>query len=556
MLQWPDATLYEGLAEVAAERPEATALLADGERWTFEELLAESRALAGGLDRLGVGPGDTVTVWLRNRPEWIAAQLAASYLGAAAVAANTRYRSHELEHLLADSGSRVLLTEATFLDRDYLATVADLAPSVRTAAPDSFDPGSLPALEAVVALEPSADYQAVRAYDDVVEVGAGSSRRPATDPGAAACVFYTSGTTGDPKGCPQTNRALLNHPYAVGEFFDLSPDDVALGVLPFPGVWGHNVWASALTHGVPLVVQRQFDPAETCRLIDEHDVTYFSGLATMYERLIDHESFAPERVESLRCGAVGFLSRGFEEAAFDRIEAAVDFPLVQPYGLSEGNSQVFVGDPAAPRERRYRVGGTLVHPGEEDAKVVDPATGEELPPGERGELRLRGYNVVDGYLGRPAATEEAFEGAPASEAGRESEDHRSSGRWLKTGDLARRDEAGRFYFESRLDDALRVRGFLVSPREIETVLDGLAGVEESQVVSAPHPRHGQVPVAFVRRSGDVGEAALRSALAARVADYKVPEEVLFVDSFPRSEGPHGEKVRKGDLRERVADRYE
>jgi fatty-acyl-CoA synthase len=541
MLRWPDATLYGGVAEVTADRPTATALYAEGRAWSYRELLAESRALAAGLEDLGVGPGDAVTVWLGNRPEWIAAQLAASYLGAAVVAANTRYRRHELEYVLTDSGSRVLLTEASFLGREYLATVADLAPSVREATPESFDPDGLPDLEAVVALKAPDDYPAVRAYDDVVDAGTGSGgpEGPASDPTAPACVFYTSGTTGESKGCPQTERALLNHPHAVGEFFDLSPDDVGLGALPFPGVWGHNVWASALVHGASLVVQSRFDPAATCRLLDEHDVTYFSGLATMYERLIDHESFAPERVEALHCGAVGFLGRRFDEATFDRIEAAVGFPLVQPYGLSEANSQVFVGDPADPREQRYRVGGPLVHPEAEDAKVVDPKTGEELPPGERGELWLRGYNVVDGYLGRPEATAEDFEG-----------------RWLRTGDLASRDGEDRFFFESRLDDALLVRGFLVAPREIETVLEDLPGVGAAQVVGAPHPRHGQVSVAFVRPDGAVDPAELRAAMADRVADYKVPEDVLVVDSFPRSEGPHGEKVRKGHLRERVADRYE
>ncbi|QLD90046.1 acyl--CoA ligase [Natronomonas salina] len=538
MLRWPDATLYGGVAEVAEARPTATALVADGRAWSYEALLAESRALAGGLDRIGVGPGDAVTIWLGNRPEWITAQLAASYLGAAAVAANTRYGTHELEHLLTDSGSRVLLVESTFLDREYLESVAELAPSVRESSPDEFDPGGLPDLEEVIALESREEFPAVRAYDDVVEAGADVSRRPATDPEAPACIFYTSGTTGDPKGCPQTNRSLLNHAHAVGEFFDLSTGDVVLGALPFPGVWGHNVWVSALVHGVPLVVQRHFDPGETVRLVEEHGVTYFSGLATMYERLVDHETFASERVESLRCGAVGFLGRGFDEATFDRIEDAVGFPLVQPYGLSEANSQVFVGDPEDPREQRYRVGGPLVHPEEEDATVVDPETGEELPPGERGELRLRGYNVVDGYLRRPDATAEDFEGE-----------------WLKTGDLASRDGEGRFFFEARLDDALRVRGFLVSPREIETVLDELAGVERSQVVGAPHPRHGHVPVAFVKRDGDVDAATLRSAMADRVADYKVPEAVEFVDAFPRSAGPHGEKIQKARLRERVADRY-
>lgn len=546
MLNWPDATLYEGIADVAADDPSATAVVFEEETYSYDELLAESRAFANGLSSLGIEAGDTIAVWLGNRPEWIIAQLGASYLGAIVVAANTRYRTHELEYMLSDADCRVLLTESSFLDRDYLETVAEIAPEIRNCTSDSFDPDSPESLEEVVTLEHHEAYPGARAYGELLEAESGriaasdppASDPPATDPEAPACLFYTSGTTSDPKGCPQTNRSLLNHSHAVGKHFGLGDGDVGLGVLPFPGVWGHNVFVSALAHGIPLVVQTHFDSEETGRLIERHDVTYFSGLATMYRRLIDHETFDPGRVESLSKGAVGFLSIGFDEETFEEIESAVGFPLVQPYGLSEANSQVFVAAPDDPLELRKRVGGPLVDPETQSAKIVDPETGESLPPGERGELCLRGYNVIGGYLGRPEATKAAFEDG-----------------WLHTGDLARRDDEGRFYFESRIDDALRVRGFLVSPPEIEAVIDGMDGVERSQVVGADHPRHGQVPVAFLKAEDSLDADDVRGYLEARVADYKVPAAVRFVESFPRSEGPHGEKIRKSALRERVADGF-
>jgi fatty-acyl-CoA synthase len=207
---------------------------------------------------------------------------------------------------------------------------------------------------------------------------------------------------------------------------------------------------------------------------------------------------------------------------------------------------VFVGDPDDPLEQRERVGGPPVHP-DAEVRVVDPETGEELPAGEEGELCLRGYNVMNGYHDKPEQTAAAVD----------------DGGWLHTGDLGVRDEAGYFYYRSRLDDALRVRGFLVTPRDIEAALNGQPGVDQAQVVGASHPRHGQVPVAFVIRAdgsdgddGDLDAATLRESLAAEVADYKVPEDIEFVEEFPRTEGPHGAKVRKGELRERVADRYQ
>jgi fatty-acyl-CoA synthase len=549
-MEWPDATLYQGLREVADRNPDATALQFRGERTTYAELLADSEALARGLAELGVGSGDRVAVWLGNRPEWVTAQLAASYLGAAVVAVNTRYRTHELEYMLEDSACSVLLTEEAFLGNDYLDMLADVVPEVREDSPDAFDPGSVPSLSAVVGLSPHPEFPAVRGYEAVLGRGHGGTAAdgepaPATDPEAPVTVFYTSGTTSDPKGCLQSSRSVLNHSDNVGSYLGLGSDDVALGVLPFCGVWGYNTMLSALSRAVPLVVQTHFEPERTLELIETHGVTYCNAQAVMFDRMRRAEPFDPERVATLRRGVTAFLTMGVDGEVFEDLEEAFGLPLVQPYGISEGNSMVFVGDPEDSLEQRKRVGGPRVHP-DAEVRVADPETGETLPAGAEGELCLRGYNVMNGYHDKPGQTAEAVD-----EEG-----------WLHTGDLGVRDEAGYFYYRSRLDDALRVRGFLVTPRDIEAALNSQPGVDQAQVVGAPHPRHGQVPVAFIVRGdgADGGDesldaATLRESLAAEVADYKVPEDVEFVDEFPRTEGPHGAKVRKGELRERVADRY-
>ena len=545
-MNWPDATLYEGLRAVADSQPEAPALLFRGEAWSYAALLAESRALARGLADLGIGAGDRVAIWLGNRPEWVATQLAVSRLGAAAVAVNTRYRTHELAYMLRDSACSALVTERSFLGNDYFGMLAEVAPEVREQDPQQFDPDSIPSLEAVVGLSPDPDYPAVRAYDEVLDSDhelppSVEAVNPTTDPDDPVAVFYTSGTTSDPKGCLQSSRSVLNHSYNVGTHLGLTEDDVALGVLPFCGVWGYNTMLSALARGLPLVVQTHFEPGRTLDAIADHGVTYCNAQAVMFDRMRRADGFAPERVTTLRRGVTAFLTMGYDEGAFRELENAFGFPLVQPYGISEGNSMVFVGDPEDPVERRKRVGGPPVHP-EAEVRIAGPETGDALPAGEEGELCLRGYNVMNGYHDKPEQTAAAFDDEG----------------WLHTGDLAVRDEDGYFYYRSRLDDALRVRGFLVTPRDIETALADQPAVEAAQVVGAPHPRHGQVPVAFVTRAegaGDVDAAALRAALADEVADYKVPEDVEFVDAFPRTEGPHGAKVQKGKLRERVADRY-
>jgi fatty-acyl-CoA synthase len=532
MLRWPDATIHEALAGIADERPEATAVVFEGRELSYADLLARSRATARALAAHGVGEGDTVAVWLGNRPEWLTAQLGASMVGAAVVAVNTRYRAHELEYMLADSGCSLLLTESEFLGRDYLDLLAEAVPGIDE--PDPFPTDAFPDLDQVVAIEERPDYPGVTSHGAFVDAGADASVEidPAVDPLAPAAVFYTSGTTGDPKGCLQSNRSLLNHSYAVGEHFGLDDSDVALGMMPFCGIMGYNAFLSALAHGVPLAVLTHFDADRALDTIDEHGVTYASGTETMFARMLDSDEFDPSRVDSFRRGAV-FFSGGYDETTFERIEDGFGFPVVQPYGLSEANSQVFVGDPSDPPERRKRVGGPLVHPDEEEARIVDPETGEPVETGEAGELLLRGYNTMLGYHEKPEAT-----AATVDDEG-----------WLHTGDLAERDADGYLYYRARLDDALRVRGFLLTPRDVERAVEAFDGVERAQVVGVPHDRHGEVPVAFVVPAEATDEATLLAFLDGRLADYKIPAAVYFLDEFPTTDGPNGVKVQKSELRE-------
>lgn len=537
MLKWPDSTMYEALSTVADRHPDAPALVFEDRTISYATLIDRSLAFARGLSDRGIGDGDTVAVWLANRPKWIYAQVGASYLGVSVVAVNTRYRTRELEYMLRDSDAKALVLEESFLGRNYLGMVADIAPDLESETPESFDPDSLPALEYVVSVEPTSEYEGVTTFDEL-STDSPDSRDPTGDGETPVAIFYTSGTTGDPKGCVHGSRAVLNHAYNIGSYFDITDEDVGLGVVPFCGSFGYNVWLSCLSHGVPLVVQSHFDPEQTVDLIDRHGVTYFSGTAQIHLRIIEADNFAPERVETLRRGAM-FFANGFNEPDFERIEEQQGFPVVQPYGLSEANTQIFVGDPEASREQRKKVGGPLIHE-DLEAKIVDPDTRDELPIGERGELALRGYNVMQEYLGKPEAT---------------AEDMDDQG-WFYTGDLCERDDQNNFYFHSRLGDALRVRGFLVSPQEIEEAIDAHPAVGQSQIVGAPHPRHGQVPVAFVKLAGEVTEDEILAYLTDAIADYKVPEAVDLVEEFPRTEGPHGEKIQKNVLRQRVEDRFE
>jgi fatty-acyl-CoA synthase len=535
MVQWPEYTIYRGLSDVAKNHEDDAALVFDGETTTYDELLADSRQLAAGFADLGISDGDVVAVWLANRPEWIKTQLAASYLGAVVVAVNTRYRTHELEYMLSDSDSVAIVLERKFLEKNYLEMLAELVPEIQDHDPQTFESSAFPSLKHVIAVDGDDRYSAIRAFDRVRTRGTSTPER-ATDPTAPACIFYTSGTTGDPKGCLQSNRSLLNHSYQAGVHLGVSDQDTLLGVLPFCGVYGYNTFLSVLLHGGTLIPQSHFDPATSLDLIEKHNISYVSGLGPIHTRLINHESFSADRVETVEKGAIAFLNAP-TRSKFEEIETAIGHPLVQPYGLSEANALVFVGDPSDPLEERMKVGGPMIHP-EEEVKIADLETGEAVPDGQEGEICLRGFNVMNGYLNKPEKTAEAVNDG-----------------WLHTGDLGRIDpDTGYVHFQSRIDDALRIRGFLVAPAEVEKVLDDHPGVDLSAVVGVPHNRHGEVAIAFVKSLDDsLTSKAIREYLDGRMADYKVPHRILIVDELPRTEGPHGPKIQKHKLRDQAAD---
>lgn len=542
MLNWPEATIFQGIERIASGQPDEVATQFRGERTTYAELIAESRALAHGLAELGVSEDDRIAVWLSNRPEWIKTQLAASYLGAAIVAVNTRYRTHELEYMMRNSSCSVLVTEESFLGNQYLSMIADVVPEIQHGPPREFQSEAIPSLEGIITLTPHDDFPAARVFEDVQSRGQGRDELGcARDARAPACVFYTSGTTSDPKGVLQSNRSLLNHSFEIGNHMGLHRRDICLGLLPFCGVWGYNTFLTALTHGIPQVVQTHFDAAQTIKNVERHGVTYMPGLAIMYQRMINDETFSTDRVRTLSKASVGFIGMGYDEDVFKAIERQTGINICQPYGLSEGNSQIFMGDPDDPVEIRKRVGGPMVFAEGEQIRIIDPDSNEPCPDGEVGEICLQGYNVTDRYLDKPDQTEAAFD-----ENG-----------WFHTGDLGLRDaENGYIYYQSRMDDALRIRGFLVAPREIETIITEHVEIEAAQVVGAPHPRHGEVAVAFLKaRNNAVGSSEIAEFLQGRVADYKQPEAIEFISEFPRSAGPHGDKIRKNELRDRVSDRY-
>ena len=340
------------------------------------------------------------------------------------------------------------------------------------------------------------------------ELPKGEPAPDASTPDAACVAFTSSGTTGRPKLVVHAQRGIVAHARAVARGFGYDqPGTTVLAMLPLCGVFGYDSVLGALAGGAPVVLQERFDGEQAARLIERHGVTHTNGSDTMLLRVLDARPDPPLR------------EAGF--AAFDtdprRVVDAADAAGTTAY-MCYGSTEVQALLAHAPKdgtpERRAIAGGTPVHPD------------TEVRASEEGELEVRGPSVTCGYLGddAPAFTGDGF---------------------LPTGDLGRITGDG-FAFEGRRDDALRLRGFLVSPREIEVFLEEQPGVEEAAVVEA-----GDGVVAFI--TGDAHEPELLARCRERLASFKVPRRVIALDALPATESANGRKVRRAELRRIAAE---
>lgn len=519
----PELTLAAAYRDVARRRGEATAIRFGDETVSYRELLKRAERFANGLVAAGHRPGDRVAIWLPNRPEWLCAFLGCAMVDCPPVAVNSRYRQQELEHVLSDSGATTLILQPSLGSREYLSMATSVCPALATATPETLgDESDLP-LERVFVVGAEADLPSAAGSFEAVLGDKGVDAR-GTRSDAPCGIFYTSGTTSDPKGVVHDHHSVVTHARVVADWFGVTDDDVGLLVMPVYGLIGFDFAWSVLLSGGALVAHQRFDADRAAETVERRGVTYLFGVGDIFEGILatDRDLTSIERGSAILATA-------------DQLRAVEDrcaFPIVQPYGSTELHSHIFVSHPDDPQDERIRPGGPPVD-GRIEALVRDPASGEDHPSGGTGELFVRGYVVMDRYLDAPEATEAVIDGG-----------------WFRTEDLCELDERGHVRYLSRLGDVLRVRGHLVAPDEIERELLRQGGVEEAVVVGVESSDHQHRPVGFVLASDTTGEA-LRAALHDRIADYKVPERIVICDEFPTVMGPNGEKIQRSKLVERA-----
>ncbi|PZS20920.1 MAG: long-chain-fatty-acid--CoA ligase [Pseudonocardiales bacterium] len=496
------------LRESAQADPDKAVLRFAGSSVTYAELDSESGRFAAGLSGAGLGPGDVVAVQLPNFPEFLVAYFGTLKAGMTMLPLNPLLRAPEIAYHLADSHARLLVTSPMFLDQ--AAKAAGDVPLVVVPMPGGEVPDGFRPFAALLA-DPSPDW----VTGDIV----------ATNADDTAVIIYTSGTTGKPKGAELTHFQLYMNCTVAGELFGARADDTVLAVLPFFHVFGlSSVLNVSVRFGSTLSAVARFEAKPVLDVIETDGVTVVLGVPTMLQALMaegtDGRDLARLRI-AISGGASlpGDVLRAFE--------AKFGIVVLEGYGLSETASTSSFNSSAEAR-KVLSIGQPIWGV---EMRVVDDQD-RRLPVGADniGEIVIRGHNVMKGYLGRPDDTAAAFRNG-----------------WFHTGDLGYVDDDGFFFIVDRSKDLVIRGGYNVYPREIEEVLYAHPAIAEAAVIGKPHESLGEEVVAVVALVP--GESLTSEDVIAyckeRLAMYKYPREVRFVDSLPK--GPTG-KILKAELR--------
>jgi acyl-CoA synthetase (AMP-forming)/AMP-acid ligase II len=495
----PDpATIPAVLAHAAMTWPSAVAIQTPDVRWTFAQLQHRARRAAAGLQALGVGRGDRVAIWAPNVPDWVVAALGIQLAGAALVPINTRYKGAEARDVIVRSGAKVVFTTGPFLGLDFQAMLHPMDRPV------------------VVFGDPFEGFL----RDDWSEVD--------VSPDDLSDVLFTSGTTGRSKGVMTTHGQTVQTFTTWVQVVGLTAGDRYLIVNPFFHAFGYKAgWLACLIAGATALPMPTFDVDAVLEQVSRDRVTVLPGAPTLYTSLLMKDRSGAD-LSSLRLAVTGAAS--IPVSLVHRMRDELGFRTVlTAYGLTESTGVATMCRADDDAETIATTSGRAI-PGVE-LKVVD-ASGAELPPGEAGEVWVRGYNVMKGYLDDPEATAATVVDG-----------------WLRTGDIGVLDERGNLKITDRLKDMFIVGGFNAYPAEIESALLEHPAVGEVAVIGVPDERMGEVGMAFVLRKAPLEEAELIAWARERLANFKVPRQVAFVDALPRN--PSG-KVLKLELRRLAA----
>jgi fatty-acyl-CoA synthase len=542
---WVDGLTFADVLGRTAERfgdRDALVFPRLGHRQSYAAFRAEVRRCARALLALGVGPGEHVGIWATNWPQWVVVQFAAAHVGAVLVNINPAYRAHELAYVLNQADITTLFLADSFKGVDFFDILAGVCPELAGCPPGGLCSPACPRLRRVIRIRPDRRPGAW-GWDDFQDMAATlpeadlHRRQAETRAGDVVNIQYTSGTTGFPKGAMLTHRNLLMNAYYVGRRLAFTETDRLCIPVPFYHCFG-CVMGTLLcaVYGAAMVIPSEtFDPGATLEAIQNERCTAVYGVPTMFIAELHHPGFAAFDLGDLRTGIMAGSLCPIEvmREVVGRMSVR---DLTIAYGLTEASPVITQTEASDSLEHRVATVGKPL-PGLE-VKLVTPGSTESLPAGRPGELMVRGHGVTKGYYNKPAETAEAI----------------TPDGWLHTGDLALQTADGYYRITGRIKDLIIRGGENIYPREIEDFLYTHPDVADVQVVGLPDECRGEEVCAWIRlRTGAaLTEEEVRQFCRGRIAHYKVPRYVAFVEEFPTTVTG---KVQKFKLRELGVERF-
>ncbi len=496
-------TLYDLFqSNFPADRSRPFLEVPGGRVWSYADLEEQTARMANALVRAGAAKGERVAAQVEKSPEAILLYLACLRAGAAYLPLNTAYEAAEIEYFVGDARPAVIVCRPADADR-----MSDLGGGAKVLTLGSDGGGTL--MELAAEASPAFENEAA-APDDL------------------AAILYTSGTTGRSKGAMMSHRNLASNAGTLRRIWGFTGEDVLLHVLPIYHTHGLFVAINCvLASGSRMLFMPRFDAREAVHLMER--ATVFMAVPTLYGRLLAEPSLNAEAVRNMRLFVSG--SAPLHEETFQRFNKRTGHTILERYGMTEAG--MLTSNPLEGERRAGTVGPPL--PDVEARVAADD--GSTLGAGETGVLEVRGPNVFQGYWQQPDKTAAEFRGDG----------------FFITGDLAQISPDGYVSIVGRTKDLIISGGLNVYPKEVEAAIDGLDGVGESAVIGLPHPDFGEAVTAVVTRSGaNLSEEAIVKGLAGKLARFKTPKAVRFVDELPRNAMG---KVQKNELRARYNGLY-
>lgn len=529
-----DFTLGQMLEKWAVETPDHDFMVYSdrGLRFTYKEFNERVDCFAKGLLALGVKKDDKVAIWAKNVPDWLTFMFACSKIGAVLVTVNTNYKEAELEYILFDADVNTLCLVNGYRDSDYVEMVNNIVPELKSSERGHLNSKRFPELKNVIfvgqekhrGMYTTSELYSIGYHQDDAMLEEAKKNVDCHD---VVMMLYTSGTTGFPKGVLLSSHNIVNNGLTVGQCMNYSAADKVLTPVPLFHCFGCVLALCAvITHGATLVMIEDFDPLKVLASIHKERCTAVYGVPTMFIAELNHPMFDMFDLTSLRTGIMAGSLCPIEtmKEVMDKMYCK---DIIIIYGLTE-TSPAMTGTRTtdSPEIRATTVGRAMPYV---DVKVLDPETGEECPRGVQGELCCKGYNVMKGYYKKPEATKEVID----------------DNGYLHSGDLGVMDEEGYVRVTGRIKDMLIRGGENIYPREIENFIYQMPEVAAVEVAGIPSPKYGEEVAAYIKvKPGmSLAEEDVRAFCHGKIARYKVPKYIFFVDDYPMTASGKIQKFR-------------